>query len=179
MTRGPVSGCGRSQTSLAGARLRPGPASTYEIDGRQFIAIAMGGELWAFTLDGTVPARGVTDSVRLDDLVRWIGPAPRETAAIETATLVENPVVWSVGGRRNAIDEHAFNPVRAQVTAGARVRFVNNGEIAHTVSARDGSWTTSTLEPAMWDYVTFDEPGTFLYHCTDHPWAIGEITVEP
>ena len=27
-------------------------------------------------------------------------------------------------------------------------------------------------------YVTFDEPGTFLYHCTDHPWAIGEITVE-
>ena len=53
------------------------------------------------------------------------GPAPRATDAIETATLMENPS-WSVGGRRYAIDEHALNPVRARVTAGARVRFVNN-----------------------------------------------------
>ena len=84
-----------------------------------------------------------------------------------------------MGGRRNAIDEHAFNPVRARVTVGARVRFVNNGEIAHTVAARNGSWTSGTLEPAMSDYVAFEETGTFLYHCTDHPWAIGEITVDP
>ena len=114
----------------------------------------------------------------MDDLVRWIGPPPRATDAIETATLVENPIAWSVGGRRNAINEHAFNPVRARVTVGTRVRFVNNGELSHTIAARDGSWSTGTLQPAMTGYVTFDEPGTFLYHCTDHPWAIGEITVE-
>lgn len=104
--------------------------------------------------------------------------APRTTDAIETATLMENPS-WSVGGRRYAIDEHAFNPVRARVTAGARVRFVNDGELAHTVAARDGSWTTGALQPATWEVVTFDEPGTFRYHCTEHPWAVGEITVEP
>ncbi len=167
------------QTSPSAARLRPGPAGAYDVDGEQFIAIAMGGELWAFTLDGAVPARGAVDSILLDDLVRWTGPPPREVSQIETATLRDNPVAWSVGGRRNAIDEHAFNPVRAQVTVGARVQFVNNGEFAHTVAARDGSWTTRTLAPAMSDYVTFDRPGTFLYHCTDHPWAIGEITVEP
>lgn len=27
-------------------------------------------------------------------------------------------------------------------------------------------------------HVTFDEPGTFPYRYTDHPWAIGETTVE-
>ena len=167
------------QTSSAAARLRPGPASAYDVDGDQFIAIAMGGELWAFTLDGPVPTRAEVDSIVLDDLVRWTGPAPRETNRVETATLRDNPIAWSVGGRRNAIDEHAFNPVRARVTAGARVQFINNGEIAHTVAARDGSWTTDTLEPGMSDYVTFEQPGTFLYHCTDHPWAIGEITVDP
>ena len=166
------------QASPAGVRLRPGPAATYAVDGTQLIAIAMGGELWAFTLDGTVPARGVAAPEPLADLVRWTGPAPRETGEIETATLRDNPS-WSLGGRRNAIDEHAFNPPRAQVTAGVRVRFINNGEIAHTVAARDGSWTTGTLEPAMSEYVTFDEPGTYLYHCTDHPWAIGEVMVEP
>ena len=59
--------------------------------------------------------------------------------------------------------------MRALVTAGARVRFVNNGEMAHTIAARDGSWTTDALAPAMSGHVAFDEPGTFLYHCTDHP----------
>jgi len=57
--------------------------------------------------------------------------------------------------------------------------FVNNGELAHTVAARDGSWTTGFLQPATWEVVAFDEPGTFRYHCTEHPWAVGEITVEP
>ena len=165
------------QTAGEGARMRPGPAVAYALDGRQFVAIPMGRELWAFTLDGAVAARGVP----VDD--PWAdpppsGPAPRETREIETATLLESPA-WAVGGSRYAIDEHRFDPVRALVTAGTRVRLVNNGEIAHTIAARDGSWTTGTLEPATWEFLTFDEPGTFLYHCTDHPWAIGEITVEP
>ena len=166
------------QAGAPGVRLRPGSAASYAIDGRQFITIAVGGELWALALDGDVPPRPEATEP-LDDLVRWIGPPPRATDMVETATLVENPISWSVGGRRNAINEHAFNPLRALVTAGTRVRFVNNGEMAHTVSARDGSWSTGTLGPAMWEHVTFDEPGVFLYHCTDHPWAIGEITVEP
>ena len=166
------------QTTPTGARLRPGPASTYAVDGTQFVAIPMGGELWAFALDGTVSPRDVPASEPLSDLVRWVGPAHRETNEIETATLRENPS-WSLGGSRSAIDEHAFNPPRALLSAGTRVRFINNGEIPHTVAARDGSWTTDTLEPGMFEYVTFDQPGTLRYHCTDHPWAIGEITVEP
>ena len=165
------------QTAAAGARMRPGPAVAYELDGEQFITIPMGRELWAFTIDGDVAARGEVAADPWADLTPP-GPAPSETREIETATLMVNPS-WSLGGRRYAIDEHAFTPVRARVTAGARVRFLNNGEIAHTVAARDGSWTTGVLEPAQWEFLTFDEPGTFLYHCTDHPWAIGEITVEP
>ena len=44
------------------------------------------------------------------------------------------------------------------MTAGARVRFVNNGELAHTVAARDGSWTTGALQPATWEVVTSTSP---------------------
>ncbi len=166
------------QTTPAGARMRPGPAASYAIDGKQFIAIPMGNELWAFGLDGAVAPRSVPSEEPLSDLVRWVGPAPRETDEIELATLRENPS-WSLGGTRSAIDEHAFNPQRAQVVTGARVQFTNNGEIAHTVVARDGRWTTGTLAPAMSTYLTFDEPGTFRFHCEEHPWALGEITVEP
>ena len=56
---------------------------------------------------------------------------------------------------------------------------MNNGETSHTIAARDGSWSTGTLAPGMFEHVTVDTPGTFLFHCVDHPWAIGELTVEP
>ena len=166
----------RFQIGPPGVRQRPGSASSYAVDGQQFIAIPNGNQLWAFTLDGTVPPVG-GEYTEIDDLVRWIGPPARETNLIEIATLVENPS-WSTGGTRNALDEHAFNPLRAKVAVGTRVQFLNNGKIPHTVEAQDDSWTTGTLEPATWAYVAFDEPGTFRFHCTDHPWAIGEVTVE-
>jgi len=65
------------------------------------------------------------------------------------------------------------------VSAGARVQFRNNGDLPHTIEAQDGSWTTGRLEPATWAFVSFERRGTFRYHCADHPWAVGEITVEP
>ncbi len=162
-------------TSPAGARVRPGPAATYDIDGTQFIAIPMGSELWAFALDGTVPERGVPGSEPSADDDPRFAPPPQKTDSIETATLVGNPY-WAIGGKRNAIDEHTFNPLRAQVTVGSRVRFLNNGEVSHTIVARDGSWSTGILAPATWAFVTFDQARISLYHCSDHPWAIGEIT---
>ena len=165
------------RTSPEEARLRPGPAAAYALDGRQYVVVPMGPALWAFTLDGAVPARGEpSPDPPVDDQPR--GPAPRETDEIDTATLLENPR-GSVGGRRYAFDEHNFNPVRARVAAGTRVRFTNNGELSHTVAARDGSWSTGPLAPGTWSFVTFDTPGTFLYHCEEHPWAVGEITVDP
>ena len=165
------------RTSPTGARLRPGPAVAYELNGTQFIAIAMGPELWAFRLDGAAPSRGEPVLDPWENFERP-QPAPTPTTEIETATLIPSPR-GMVGGRRYGRDEHRFNPVRALVTAGARVRFINNGNLSHTIAARDGSWTTGPLDPAMFASVVLDAPGTFLYHCTEHPWAIGQITVEP
>jgi alcohol dehydrogenase (cytochrome c) len=166
------------QATPAGTRLRPGPTATYAVDGKQFVAIPMGSELWAFALDGTVPPRDEPLDEPLADLVRWTGPPPRETNEVETSTLRENPS-WSLGGSRGALDEHAFNPQRAQVTVGARLRIINNGELGHTVVAQDGSWTTGLIAPGLFGTVTFDQIGTFLFHCDEHPWALGEITVVP
>ena len=163
------------QATPAGARMRPGPVSTYAIDGKQYIAMPMGGELWSFGLDGDVPPRDepVDDA---PDLVRWTGPAPAETDEIQTGTVRENPS-WSLGGARTALDEHTFNPQRVQVSAGTRVRFTNTGEMEHTIEARDGSWSTGAIEPGLFEHVAFDTPGTYSFHCTEHPWALGEITV--
>ena len=165
------------QATPAGARMRPGPVATYAIDGTQFIAMPMGGELWAFALDGDVPPRGEPVD-QPPDLVRWTGPAPRETDEVQTGTLRENPS-WSLGGSRSALDEYTFNPQRARVSAGTRVRFVNNGTMSHTLEAQDGSWSTGPIEPGLFAYVPFDAPGVHAFRCTEHAWSLGEITVDP
>ena len=167
------------RTSPRGGRVRPGPAASYELAGHQFVTISMGSEVWAFTLDGTIPARGEAVLDPWDNYERP-RPAPRATNVIETATNIESPTPnLALDVQSFGMDEHRFNPVRALVTAGTSVRFINNGDLVHTIAARDGSWTTERVEPGMEVPVNFDSGGTFLYHCTEHPWAIGEITVEP
>jgi alcohol dehydrogenase (cytochrome c) len=156
------------QTGLRGAR---GPAMSYAIDGEQYIAVAMGTALWSFKLGGSLPARPAPAAVTNR------GPLAEPARVIETATLV--PSADRGVGRRYAIDEHAFNPVRARVKAGDYLTFINNGQVAHTIAALDGSWTTGMLKSGESASVKFDKAGTFRYACKEHPWAIGELTITP
>ena len=154
-----------------GVRSSRGPGAAYEVDGEQYVALAMGTVMWAFKLGGTVPPAAAP--------VAAVEPAlaGRETEEIETGTLLQVPFGGAVGNRY-AMDEHTFNPQRARVKAGTRVMFVNNGRMIHTVAAQDGSWNTGVLGPAKSFYVTFDRAGTVRYHCTEHPYAVGDVIVE-
>ena len=148
------------------------PASTYEINGEQYIAMAAGASVWAFKLGGAIqplPAR-LVETTNAENPGTPLGNADR----IETASLVRD---LANGGQRYAVDEHTFNPTRAQVTVGARVIWVNNGKQTHTIMARDRSWVTHTMKPSEEAAFTFEKTGTFLYICKEHPWAIGQITV--
>jgi plastocyanin len=152
------------QTGRPNAR---GPASSYEIDGEQYIAVSAGPLLWAFKLGGQVPAQaGFKATGAL--------PPPQQALMIETSTLVTGS---ENNGRRYAMDEHAFNPGRAGVKG--FVRFLNNGTMTHTIVAEDGAWTVGPLKPAQQGGVAFSKPGTYTYHCKEHPWAIGQLIVEP
>jgi plastocyanin len=64
------------------------------------------------------------------------------------------------------------------VPLGTTVTWTNNdpGQI-HTVTAADGSFDSGFLSTGQsWSY-TFDNPGTFDYSCTPHPWMQGRIEV--
>jgi len=149
------------------------PASTYEIDGEQYIAMAAGSQVWAFKLGGPIQPSEARPSSTASPEGR--GGLVLDIDHIETASLVRD--IGVNGGQRYAIDEHTFNPTRARVSVGTRVTWMNNGKIAHTVVAKDGSWTTGTVRPAEESSVTFDRPGTYLYICKEHPWAIGQLIV--
>lgn len=149
-----------------------GPPIAFENRGEEYIATVAGGTVWAFKIDGTLPARPAPPAPPAED---FSGPIT-DTASIETATLVRD---MGITGAHFIADEYEFNPYRARVKAGARVYWKNNGQMVHTIVAEDGSWTTGPLGPLDVGSVVFDKPGTFTYTCKEYPWMYGQIIVEP
>ncbi|HXJ18002.1 MAG TPA: PQQ-binding-like beta-propeller repeat protein [Candidatus Polarisedimenticolia bacterium] len=149
-----------------------GPPIAFESDGQEYVATIAGGSVWAFKLGGTVPQRQAPTISPKEDFSGLI----TNTSKIETATLVRDN---GLTGTHYITDEYAFDPYRARVTVGTRVSWRNNGTMTHTIEAADGSWSTGPLHPLDIGVVTFGKPGTYVYHCKEHPWAYGEIIVVP
>ena len=68
-----------------------------------------------------------------------------------------------------------FDPADISVPSGTTVVWTNEGEKPHTVTAHDGSFASGTLYPGESYQVTFYEPGTYTYQCSDS--MQGSVTV--
>jgi plastocyanin len=95
------------------------------------------------------------------------------TAAV-TPTMVSNivPDPDTVG---------RFTPNNMTVKVGQSIEWDwQDASVAHTVTSDDGTTFDSCLQNKGYKFVvTFNQAGTFPYHCTIHPLMIGTITVTP
>jgi plastocyanin len=64
--------------------------------------------------------------------------------------------------------DNRFEPQTINVQPGATVRWVNNGQHAHTVTADDDSWDSGDIQPGASYSATFKRPGTYNYYCRHH-----------
>jgi hypothetical protein len=71
----------------------------------------------------------------------------------------------------------SFSPAQTNVLSGDTVTWHNDSVRRHTVTARDGTWGSTTLFPGDGFAHAFDHPGAVAYYCTIHPFMRGEIDV--
>ncbi len=71
----------------------------------------------------------------------------------------------------------AFSPNRIEIAAGTAVRWTNNDQLVHTITADDGSWDSGPIEPGKTWTHTFTQPGEFAFHCTPHPFMNAVVVV--
>jgi plastocyanin len=64
-----------------------------------------------------------------------------------------------------------------EVAVGDTVTFDNADSAPHTATADDGAFDTGNIAPGASADVTFDEAGTFPYHCTIHSQMTATVTV--
>ncbi len=77
------------------------------------------------------------------------------------------------------IQNFAFSPATLEVKIGTTITWKNMDSAPHTVSADDGSFDSGTLNTGDTFSFTFNEAGTFTYHCNIHPDMTATITVVP
>jgi plastocyanin len=76
-----------------------------------------------------------------------------------------------------AIKLFQFRPGRIEVKSGATVTWINEDEIQHTVTADDHSFGAPVDGKGKKFSFTFQQPGTYRYHCQRHEHMRGEIEV--
>jgi plastocyanin len=77
-----------------------------------------------------------------------------------------------------ANEKYFFAPATTYVNVGGTVTWRNGTDALHTVTSDAGSELDSpTIAAATTFTHTFAATGTFRYHCTIHPYAVGRIVV--
>jgi plastocyanin len=104
-------------------------------------------------------------------------PTPSATATplpLSTATPTRAAMQISA-----TIQNVAFSPNTITIASGSTVTWTNRDGAAHTVTADDGSWGSSTLRQGGTYSHVFTSLGSYTYHCAIHPFMKGTLVVTP
>jgi plastocyanin len=72
----------------------------------------------------------------------------------------------------------AYAPATITVHAGDTVRWINDDDDAHTVTATDGSFDSKGIDSnGTWSH-TFTKAGTYKYFCELHPFMKATVIVK-
>lgn len=95
------------------------------------------------------------------------------------STSATQPKEQTVATDKVNIQNYAFTPATITVKKGTAVTWTNDDTVAHTVNENDGKNGPSApdLAPGKTYSFTFNNTGTFHYHCALHPDMTGTVTV--
>jgi plastocyanin len=82
-----------------------------------------------------------------------------------------------VGGAKVSIANFAFVPADITIAPGETVTWINNDGAPHGLKYPDGAIGTDLLLPGATFSRRFDQPGTYTYNCSVHPYMTGRVIV--
>ena len=115
---------------------------------------------------------GGSDEAESADTTTTADAGPSTTASDGMSTTVP------MGGTAVDIAEYAFSPTPLTVAVGDTVTWTNQDEFDHTTTADEGAWDSTPVPSGETFEHTFEEAGTFPYHCDIHNFMKGVIVVE-
>ena len=111
-------------------------------------------------------------------VVLGAGCSSNKTTTPTTPTPTKSTPSTSPSGAKSVkIADFAFEPSSMTVPVGTTVTWTNSGASC-TVTSDTGAFDSGQLQPGATYQFTFNAPGTFPYHCANHPTQmLATITV--
>jgi plastocyanin len=152
------------------------PHSLVVTDGTGRLGCAnLEGTLWegelvtAFAAEGGSGVSGIARVAGGSDLAEatvYLSATDVAEASAETVVIREQDGSW------------VYDPAVLEIAVGTTVTWVNETNIAHTVTGTTLTYgDSSPIEPGGSWSQTFTEAGTFDYFCSPHPFMTGSVTV--
>ncbi len=76
------------------------------------------------------------------------------------------------------ISGFAFSPPTLNVAKGTTITWTNNDSTTHTITSDNGIWDSGDVAPGKTYSRTFDNTGTFPYHCKIHTTMKAQVVVQ-
>ncbi len=83
----------------------------------------------------------------------------------------------AASGKEVKIASFTFDPPSLTIPVGTTVKWTNQDQTDHTVTADDKSFDSGQLGQGQSFSFTFTKEGTFSYHCSNHTSMLGKIIV--
>ena len=81
------------------------------------------------------------------------------------------------GGAKVSIANFAFTPGEITIAPGESVTWTNDDGAPHGLEYNDGAKGVDPLLPGSSFTRRFDQPGTYEYNCSVHPYMAGRVVV--
>jgi len=96
-----------------------------------------------------------------------------------TASPTPAPTTTPTPGQANVeISGFAFVPSTLTVSVGTTVTWTNKDPVTHTVTSNNNLFNSGNLAPNATFQYTFNQKGTFDYHCSIHTYMTAKVIVE-
>lgn len=110
-------------------------------------------------------------------------PQPATTPSsplIPKPPLAQAPVILPPQNNRLSVSiaGMSFQQASVTVSVGTTVEWSNKDSVAHTVTAKDKSFSSGKMSPGSTYSHTFTKAGTYSYSCTIHPSMKGTVIVQ-
>jgi len=129
-------------------------------------------DLTTETVSATIPMGGGPRKIALQPPAGSTPMDISDTSATATDTLASPPSVASI-----TISGFAFSPATVTVSPGQAITFTNADAVTHTTTSVAGAWDSGFITPGGSYPLTLQQPGTYTYHCSIHPFMQGTVVV--
>ena len=135
------------------------------------LALIIGGVVWATSNNDNDNTTTTNPPAEAPQAQTQPTPQPSSTDNSNSTNATNNQI---------SIANFAFSPATLTVKKGTKVTWTNNDSVAHTVTAdtaSDHAPDSGNIAPGDTYSFTFDDEGTFAYHCEPHPQMKATVTV--